>query len=113
MARLSGKDREILDEALISAFRHYNALKRMVRFQLDENLEEIADKSTLNQVVFNLSNWAEAENKLRWLIEGAYKENPHNQKLQYFYKTIFPKYFPVKQSIISEKQKNALVDILE
>jgi len=50
------------------------------------------------------------------LIEGAYKENPINQKLKYFYETIFPKYFPVKQSssnnIISEEQKNELIDIL-
>ena len=116
MDRLSGKDKKILDKALLSAFPNYAALKRMVMFQLNENLEKIVSEGRLDNVVFDLLSWAEKEGKLRQLIEGAYKINPSNQELIYFYETIFPKYFPVKQSssnkIISEEQKNELIDIL-
>ena len=113
---ISGKEIKILNEALISAFPDYEKLKRMVRFQLDENLEKIVGKGTIDEVIFNLSNWAEEQDKLKSLIEGAYEENPGNQRLKSFYETIFLKHFPVNQypsnNIISEEQKNELIDIL-
>ena len=110
--KLSGKDKKLLDEALILAFPEYEKLKKMVRYQLEENLEKIVKKDNIDDVVFDLTNWAEEQEELQRLIEGAFEENPSNQKLKYFYETIFPKYFPVNQfspnTVISSEQNNEL-----
>ncbi len=37
----------------------------MVREQLNENLNEIAEQGNLNDVVVNLIEWAEAQGKLK------------------------------------------------
>jgi hypothetical protein len=59
--KLSGAEQKKLSEALLDAYRSHNALKRMVRFQLDKTLEAIAGSGILNDVVFNLIDWAEAQ----------------------------------------------------
>ena len=87
--KLSGDEQKKLSEALLDAYRSHNALKRMVRFQLDEHLEAIAGRGILKDVVFDLINWADAEGKLERLIIGAYEENSGNPKLKAFYETVF------------------------
>ncbi|MBW4600070.1 MAG: toll/interleukin-1 receptor domain-containing protein [Calothrix sp. FI2-JRJ7] len=51
---------------------------------LDINLEEIVFGENLNDVVFELINWAESHNKLDALVKAAYQENPNNAKLRAF-----------------------------
>ncbi|BAZ39551.1 hypothetical protein NIES4101_55050 [Calothrix sp. NIES-4101] len=87
--KISGDELRKLSEALLDAYRSHNALKRMVKFQLEENLEAIAGTGILKNVVFELIDWAEAEGKLERLIIGAYEENSGNPKLKTFYETVF------------------------
>ena len=67
-------------EALIIAFP--TILAMMVRERLDENLQAIAGTGSLNDVVFNLVQYFEAQGKLDKLIQGACKENNGNSKLK-------------------------------
>ncbi len=97
--KLSGAEQKKLSEALLDAYRSHNALRRMVRFQLDENLNAIAGSGILNDVVFELINWAEAQGKLERLIIGAYDENSGNQELKEFYETVFKRRFIVDPQI--------------
>lgn len=43
--KLSGLQQQKIQEALLSAFRQYNDLRQLVRFQLDENLENITSNA--------------------------------------------------------------------
>ena len=87
--KLSGGEIDSLSKALLDGYRSHNALKRMVRFQLNENLEAIAGRGKLQDVVFDLIDWAEATGKLEHLIIGAYEENSGNPNLKAFYETVF------------------------
>jgi V8-like Glu-specific endopeptidase len=93
--KLSGAEQKKLSEALLDAYRSHNALRIMVRFQLDENLNAIAGIGLLKDVVFELIDWAESAGKLERLIIGAYEETPGNPKLKEFYETVFKRRFIV------------------
>ncbi|NEQ39162.1 MAG: trypsin-like peptidase domain-containing protein [Okeania sp. SIO3I5] len=102
---LSRSERKKLSEALVDAFRRYNKLKIMVSYQLDENLDAIVEKGPLNEVAFNLVDWAGEQNKLEQLIIGARKENSGNYKLQEFYEIIFQRWFIVNPRMTPSEQK--------
>ena len=102
---LSSDEMKKLSEALIDAFRDYKALKRMVRYQLSENLDAIVGSGKLNDVAFDLVDWAEGRNELEQLIIGARKENTGNQKLQEFYEIIFQRWFIVNPRMTPSEQK--------
>ncbi len=51
---LKKEEYQELEFALLKAFPGQDSLEQMVRHQLDENLEAIAGKETLQTVVFNL-----------------------------------------------------------
>lgn len=91
--KLSGRELENLSDALLDAYRSYNDLKRMVRFELDEHLERIVGRGKLNDVVLDLIDWAESEGKLQHLIIGAYTQNQGNPVLKEFYATVFKRQF--------------------
>lgn len=78
---LSGSQRQILHEALLSAYPNDAQLSKMVSFELDENLNRIAGTGTLDEVVFKLIEWAEAQDKLKELISGAINQNAGNPQL--------------------------------
>lgn len=77
---LGGGRFESLVDALLAAFPTPNSLARLVRFRLDQNLSAIAT-GTLQDQVFALVQWAEANGRVRDLVEGARGENPGNPKL--------------------------------
>src|SRR5260221_14428491 len=70
-----------IQQALLSAFPSYSALSQMVRFGLNENLDTIAT-GNLRDVVFGLIKWAEAEYKVKELLEAARQANPGNPALK-------------------------------
>jgi tetratricopeptide (TPR) repeat protein len=80
--RLSGQQAKQLERALMSAFPSIDDLARVVRFGLDKNLSEISESGSLKDTVFQLIQWAEAQGRVKDLIEAAYAENPGNPELQ-------------------------------
>ena len=73
---------EQLHDALLDAFRSHDSLKRMVRFELDQNLDEVAGQGPLTDVVYRLVEWADAEGRLGDLLRGARAQNPGNERLR-------------------------------
>lgn len=73
-----------LYKALLDAFRSYSDLERMVRFELEENLNAITGGNKLEDVVFYLIDWAKSRGKRDLLIQGARKSNPGNPALKEF-----------------------------
>lgn len=84
MDALTPDQRRQLKQALLAAFPSVPALEQMVRFQLDESLAEIAGGSNLDEIVFRLMEWAEAQGRLPDLTEGARRHNPRNPQLRAF-----------------------------
>jgi serine/threonine-protein kinase len=76
--RLIGKQVEQLRDALLAAFDK-DALRMLVRTDLDEILEEIADGDNLRIIAFNLVTWAEQHDRVDDLLQAARKERPHNE----------------------------------
>lgn len=71
-------------EALLSAFPNSATLRRMIRFKLNENLDELATGENYSEVVFKLLEWAESQGQLQVLLTGALEQNPGNPKLRSF-----------------------------
>jgi uncharacterized surface protein with fasciclin (FAS1) repeats len=80
--QLSGKQIREIEEALLDAFPSRDELSRVVRIELDERLEAIADGANQRVVIFNLVNWAERTGKIDALLQGASRQNPGNPTLQ-------------------------------
>ena len=98
--KLDGKHYKQIQEALIDAFPSYNNLKMMIRFTLDENLDNItSSQNNLSEATFDLIAWANSQNKLPELIKGACQENSGNELLKSCYQEIFV----VKPNIESNK----------
>ena len=54
---LSGRGSKIIQTALLDAYT-IEELRRMVRFELNENLDRIAGSDTFDTVTFALIDWA-------------------------------------------------------
>ncbi len=78
---LTGNQSRELQEALLDAFNRAQ-LTRMVRFELQESLSQIADGENDTELVFNLVTWADRHDRVAELIAGAYAINPSNNRLQ-------------------------------
>jgi hypothetical protein len=76
--------RKQLQTALLDAFRSREELARVVRYGLDENLNQITAAGPLASVVFELMEWAESQDRLDALIKEAREENPGNRLLKEF-----------------------------
>jgi hypothetical protein len=96
-------------KALEEAYPSHNRLKQMVRFELNENLESIAGSGILNDVVFNLVEWAESKGKLEHLIQGAYEGNQDNSALKEFYQKYCPFSNPVSVLSLEQWQEIQLI----
>ena len=81
---LSANQRQEFCQALINAFPSNPDLEKMVSFKLNQSLEEIVKESKLEDIIFLIIKWAEAQGKLEDLIRGAYEQNPGNPKLKAF-----------------------------
>lgn len=78
---LSGPQLKQLHEALISAYPNPRALDMMVRYVFNKNLSALTRSGSLEHIVFELLQWAEAQGRLEELIQGAHAYNPGNPQL--------------------------------
>lgn len=85
---LSNKQLKQLEGAILSAFPREQELERIIYYELDEKLNQIAFGNTYRDLVFNLIMWAESQGKLDDLIKGAYDNKPGNSQLKEFYQAV-------------------------
>lgn len=78
---LPGPQFRKLQEALIAGFPSVSVLRRMVRFELDANIDQIASSRNLDDIVYELIQWAEANGRVEELVHGAYRDNSGNEKI--------------------------------
>jgi hypothetical protein len=69
------------EKALLDAFPTWNDMERMVFYALGEHLEVVVGQGALQDVVFRLVRWAEAQGRLEELMRGAREQNPGNKLL--------------------------------
>ena len=81
---LDGKSRKQFQDALLNAFPSEADLEQMVSFELDENLNSIATGGNYSEVVFKLIKWAQAQGRVKELLDAALSANPGNPKLRSF-----------------------------
>jgi Effector-associated domain 1 len=85
LTKLLGSEGKELRHAITDSFPSKASLEIMIReSELGINIEEIAFGKKLNDVVYELIEWAESQNKLDILINAAYELNPENPKLKAF-----------------------------
>jgi hypothetical protein len=82
--RLSGVQKAVLLDALLSAFPWRKDLDQMLFLQLDRRLDAIAPFADLRSVVSQLIKVAEAEGWTADLVAAAREANPGNPRLQDF-----------------------------
>jgi hypothetical protein len=80
--RLSGKLKQQIHDALLSAFPTRAALAQMLTFHMDVTLDAIVGNGGLSQQVFELVVWAEAQGREQELMASARKSVPGNTALQ-------------------------------
>ncbi len=85
---LTGQQLEQFTDALISAYRNRLALERFCRYKLDKNLNTITGNNNLNDVVFQLVEYFEANGQLHQLVEEAYKDKPNSPLLKQFVESL-------------------------
>jgi len=78
---LSGAQYKQIQEALLAAFNEAD-LRRMVRIQLDADLDAVSGGKNLSERVYSLIEWADREGRVLALIDGATAQNSGNAKLQ-------------------------------
>jgi hypothetical protein len=81
--RLTGRQREELYNALISAFPTQLDLQLLVAFGMDESLETIA-RGTIGELVYGLVVWAEGKGRVEELVRAAVHRNPGHAALGKF-----------------------------
>lgn len=79
---LTGSQHQQLQDALLAAFGTDDALRQMLKLQLDVELNAVAKPGSLTQRVFDLVTWAREQGRIAELIEGAMRHNPGNPELQ-------------------------------
>lgn len=79
---LTGQRVQQICDALSAAYPTRDALRMLLRLDLDENLEEIAGGENQSVVVFNLVTWAERSGRIGELIAAAQRRMPGNEALQ-------------------------------
>jgi Effector-associated domain 1/vWA-MoxR associated protein C-terminal domain len=78
-----------LREALMDAFRNQNDLEKMLREELNWNLNSKAGGNNYEQIVYNLIDKVESEGELTKLVEAAITRNPGNPRLFHFKNNYF------------------------
>lgn len=80
--KLRGRQFQCIHVAILSAYPNRTILRRMIRFGLNENLDFIADGSSLSEVIFSLIEWAESQGRIKELVNAAHRHNKGNVMLQ-------------------------------
>lgn len=80
--KLSGQQSKKLKEALIDAFPSAAALEQMLAYELEKSLRVITGEGSLQNIVFDLIQAANAQGWINELICAACITNPGNLKLQ-------------------------------
>jgi hypothetical protein len=73
---------KMIYDAFLDGYRTCKQLEIMVKFELDENVDELAGGDNLGKVIFNLIMWAERTGRFDELIKGAISHNPRNLRVQ-------------------------------
>lgn len=81
-AGLTVSQRQQLHQALMSAFPPHAALSQMINMRLHENLEEITEIGTLEDMIQELIEWSEANGRTEELIRKARAHNPNDPVLK-------------------------------
>ncbi|MUG91877.1 GTPase [Scytonema sp. UIC 10036] len=80
--KVTSQQRKKLHSALISAFAEQSLLEQLLDYELDKNLNEIAQESNLDTIVFKLIKTADSQGWLLDLVRVAYQSNPRNSELK-------------------------------
>ena len=86
--QLQGKQIQAAIKAIGSAYSTKASLRQMVAIQLKENLEAHVADGALNNMIFDLLEWARMRGKLTELLQGAVDGNPTSQDLREFVRTL-------------------------
>lgn len=81
--RLTGRQLAALQDALLQAFNR-STLAQMLTFQMNVRLDEIAGQSNMQEVVFDLLQWATSHGRAEELYKAARTANPGNEPLRAF-----------------------------
>lgn len=80
--KIDGDRHLTICEALLDGYRTHSQLKMMVSHRVNENLNAIAGGQNLEEVTFNLVDWADRTGKISELILGAWSHNRDNEMLR-------------------------------
>jgi hypothetical protein len=83
ITRLSGSQFKQLHEALLSAFDQ-ESLTKMVRLEMDVNINSVAGGSNLSAIAYNLIDWAQRTGRLGELIAASDRSSGDNPDIQAF-----------------------------
>ncbi len=104
--KLSGSQEKELIDAILSVYTTKNDLEKIVRFELEENLDAIVSGDTLTDIIFNLvTKWAIPKGKLEKLIQVFCQDNPDNLDFQNISQKI--------NSSQENQQLDLLIDVLK
>ncbi|MEH2285142.1 MAG: toll/interleukin-1 receptor domain-containing protein [Nostoc sp.] len=103
---LSGHRKE-LGEAIISAYPTIAGFKTMIRDELQQNPDVVAEGDRLDVKISNLIQWAESNSQEKELIEAVYQGNPNNKNL----KAITQKLLPIVSSIVQPITNNKTTSV--
>lgn len=78
----SGQQLKALHQALLSAYPVEAKLQRMLRIEMDLQLNAVAGGESYGDKLFSLIQAMKAEGRLPELLASAYRKNPGNPKLQ-------------------------------
>lgn len=81
--KLSGRQLDLLHKAIYSAYNE-ESLKRIVRFNFDERLHNIATGRDFKALAFSLLDWAEREGVLPDLIQIVLQDKSKNNSVKLF-----------------------------
>ena len=83
--KLSGKQKEELQKAILSAFPELQPLQQMLKFRLEKHLPEFSStNNSLSKIIFDLIEKAECEGWLEELVDKAHEYNSGNPELKQF-----------------------------
>ncbi len=85
---LDGSQLEQLHKAFLSAFPTKGELERLIAFRFKTYLNQIVGGENLEDIVFHLIQWAEAQGFLRDLVIAARESNPGNPDLNAIAETL-------------------------
>jgi hypothetical protein len=81
MSPLTGDQQRLLCDAVLDAFASAD-LTRLLKFDLDVELDKIVRVEAFESTVFQLINWLEARGRTQEFLDAMAKARPKNQKVQ-------------------------------